>query len=71
MANLSVTKFMEVSHKGMKRKGGIAWLPEFLVGASETPEQVFWSKVNLRDLVIYDIGAFQGLLTLSKPLRTI
>jgi FkbM family methyltransferase len=50
--------------KGMKRKGGLAWLPEFLSGSTRTPEQSFWMDVNLKDLVIYDIGAFQGLLTL-------
>jgi FkbM family methyltransferase len=48
----------------MKRKGGLAWLPEFLSGSTRTPEQSFWMDVNLKDLVIYDIGAFQGLLTL-------
>ena len=50
--------------KGMKRKGGLAWLPEFLSGSTRTPEQSFWMDVNLKNLVIYDIGAFQGLLTL-------
>jgi len=50
--------------KGMRRKGGLAWLPESLTGAAKTPEQSFWMNQNLKDLVIYDIGAFQGLLTL-------
>lgn len=50
--------------KGMKRKGGLGWIPELLSGSSETPEQSFWRMVNLDGLVVYDIGAFQGLLTL-------
>jgi FkbM family methyltransferase len=50
--------------KGMKRRGGVAWLPEFSTGSTRTPEQSFWMNENLKDLVIYDIGAFQGLLTL-------
>lgn len=50
--------------RGMKRKGGLAWLPEFLTGSTRTPEQEFWVNLNLKDLVIYDIGAFHGLLTL-------
>jgi FkbM family methyltransferase len=50
--------------KGMKRKGGLAWVPEFVAGSTKTAEQLFWMKLNLKDLVIYDVGAFHGLLTL-------
>lgn len=50
--------------KGMRRKGGLAWLPEFITGSAETPEETFWRNQDLRDLVIYDVGAFHGLLTL-------
>jgi FkbM family methyltransferase len=58
---------------GMKRKGGLGWLPEFLTGSAKTPEQAFWSNVNLRDMVVYDVGAFQGLLTLyfARRARTV
>jgi FkbM family methyltransferase len=49
--------------KGMKRKGGLGWLPEFMEPAI-TPEYTFWQNQNLKDLVVYDIGAFHGLLTL-------
>ncbi len=49
--------------QGMRRKGGLGWLPEFL-GTSETPEETFWKNAKLKDLVIYDIGAYHGLLTL-------
>jgi FkbM family methyltransferase len=51
--------------KGMKRKGGLAWVPGFVAGsATDTAEQSFWMQLNLKDLVIYDVGAFHGLLTL-------
>jgi FkbM family methyltransferase len=51
-------------NKGMRRKGGLAWLPEFLAPADPTPEYLFWANLSLRDLVIYDVGAFHGLLAL-------
>ena len=50
--------------KGMKRKGGLAWLPEFAIGQIETPELSFWRRQDLSGQVIYDIGAFEGLITL-------
>jgi FkbM family methyltransferase len=50
--------------QGMKRKGGLGWLPAFLSDSAETPEQRFWRELDLRGLVVYDVGAFQGLLTL-------
>ena len=50
--------------KGMKRRGGLAWLPEFVTRSAVTPEQTFWKKLDLKGKVVYDVGAFQGLLTL-------
>src|SRR4051795_7874019 len=50
--------------KGMRRKGGLAWVPEFMASSTKTAEHVFWMNLNLKNLVIYDVGAFQGLLTL-------
>ena len=50
--------------KGMKRKGGLAWVPEFIAGSTETAEQRFWMNLDLTGKTVYDIGAFQGLLTL-------
>jgi len=50
--------------KGMKRKGGLSWVPEFIAGSAKTPEQTFWMNLDLKGLTIYDIGAFHGLLTL-------
>jgi FkbM family methyltransferase len=49
---------------GMKRRGGLAWLPAVLLGTARTAEVDFWRKQDLDGLVIYDVGAFQGLLTL-------
>ena len=46
---------------GMKRKGGLGWLP---VRPEPTAEQRFWAQLDLRGFTIYDVGAFQGLSTL-------
>jgi len=76
VAWLSQTLFDNVTYtvrhgliKGMQRKGGLAWLPEFLTGSIRTPEYSFWLNHALEGLVIYDIGAFQGLLTLFLARR--
>ncbi len=60
-------------NKGMKRRGGLAWLPEFLASGTNTPEQVFWMKFNFQGMVVYDVGAFQGFLTLffARQARTV
>ncbi len=50
--------------KGMKRKGGLAWLPESIGGSTSTPEQTFWMNQDFKGLTVYDVGAFHGLLTL-------
>jgi FkbM family methyltransferase len=49
--------------KGMKRRGGLGWVPAWIVG-QESKESHFWRSVNLAGKVVYDIGAFHGLLTL-------
>lgn len=49
--------------KGMRRRGGLAWIPSFSTEAMNAEDQ-FWSALDLRDRTVYDIGAFQGLLTL-------
>jgi FkbM family methyltransferase len=46
---------------GMRRKGGLGFLP---FGPAETPEFGFLRKLPIEGKVIYDIGAFEGLLTL-------
>jgi len=50
--------------KGMKRKGGLAWIPEVGGHASKTPEHQFLADLNLSGKVVFDVGAFQGLVTL-------
>jgi FkbM family methyltransferase len=50
--------------KGMKRKGGLAWLPAMFTPGIMTAEQKFWFDLNLSEMIVYDVGAFQGLLTL-------
>jgi FkbM family methyltransferase len=50
--------------KGMKRKGGLGWLPARFSPGIMTAELQFWNGLNLSGLTVYDIGAFQGLLTL-------
>jgi FkbM family methyltransferase len=49
---------------GMRRRGGLGFLPEALVGRNDTAETAFWRRLDLRDQVVFDIGAFEGLLTL-------
>ena len=49
-------------NKGLKRKGGLGFLPEFLAGSSETEETRFWSTLDLRGKVVFDVGAFEGIL---------
>lgn len=46
---------------GMRRRGGLGFLP-FKV--SETAEERFLSKLQLSGKTVYDIGGFEGILTL-------
>jgi len=60
--------------KGMKRKGGLGWLPAAFAPGTMTAEHKFWSELNLAGMTVYDVGAFQGLLTLlfaSRATRVI
>ena len=50
--------------KGMKRKGGLGWVPAVLSAGGMTAEQQFWSDLNLGGMSVYDVGAFHGLLTM-------
>jgi FkbM family methyltransferase len=47
----------------MKRKGGMGWMPA-MFASGVTPEETFWQNLELKGLVVYDVGAFHGLLTL-------
>jgi len=46
---------------GMRRKGGLGFLP---VKSGETAETEFLRNLSLRGKVVYDVGAFEGLITL-------
>lgn len=50
--------------KGMKRKGGLGWMPAFLSPGVMTLENEFWADLDLKGKTVYDVGAFHGLLTL-------
>ena len=50
--------------KGMRRKGGLGWVPGIFSPGIMTAEQQFWSGLNLGGMTVYDVGAFHGLLTL-------
>jgi FkbM family methyltransferase len=51
--------------RGLKRKGGLGFLPPLLADRGhETAEHRFLRSLDLSGQVVYEIGAFQGLLTL-------
>ena len=51
--------------RGMRRRGGLGFLPGFLTrGVDRTAEAAFLSSLDLRDAVVYDVGGFEGVLTL-------
>jgi FkbM family methyltransferase len=52
--------------RGMRRKGGLGWIP---AGIAQTKEEIFWRGLPLHGLVIYDVGAFHGILTLFFAAR--
>jgi FkbM family methyltransferase len=49
---------------GLKRRGGLGWVPAFLSKSIETAEIEFWRKLPIEGLVVYDVGSFEGLLAL-------
>lgn len=51
--------------KGLRRKGGLGWVPSWVGGAtSETAETAFLGRLDLRDKVVFDVGGFQGVLAM-------
>jgi FkbM family methyltransferase len=50
--------------KGMKRKGGLAWIPALGDSTKKTPEHLFFSALNVSGKIVFDVGAFEGLVTL-------
>lgn len=49
---------------GLKRRGGLGWLPGFVTETNPNAEEMFWRNIDLKGRTAYDIGAFHGLLTL-------
>lgn len=47
--------------RGLKRKGGLAFLP---TSAEGTPEEKFLHGLDLKGKTVFDIGGFVGLMTL-------
>ena len=51
--------------RGMKRQGGLGFLPAILAGGDhETAEHRFLKSLDLQNKSVYEVGAFQGILTL-------
>ena len=51
--------------QGMKRKGGLGFLPAAILPKSHTSaEEEFLRGLDIAGKVVYDIGAFQGMMTL-------
>jgi len=50
--------------QGMKRRGGLGWIPPMFSRGIVTAEQQFWSDLDLSGMTVYDVGAFHGMLTL-------
>ena len=51
--------------KGLKRQGGMGWLPSFLPRMHEwDAEEDFLAELDWNGLTVYDVGGDQGLFTL-------
>jgi len=51
--------------RGMKRKGGLGFLPAvFSRSSRNVVEEAFLQSLDLRGKTVYDVGAFQGIMTL-------
>ena len=48
--------------KGLKRKGGFAFIPEQI--APKSREEIFLLNLDLKGKTVYDIGGYQGVLTI-------
>jgi len=59
--------------KGMRRRGGLGWIPAWLVREQESAEHRVFRSLDLRGKTVYDVGAFIGLFALhaSRQARTV
>jgi FkbM family methyltransferase len=56
--------------KGLKRKGGLGFIPSWLAaGVDSTPEVRLFTSLNLSGRTVFDIGGMQGLCTLFFATR--
>jgi FkbM family methyltransferase len=53
----------------MRRKGGLGWIPAVFTRGAQTREEMFWRDLPLAGLVVYDVGAFHGILTMFFAVR--
>ena len=51
-------------NRGMRRRGGLGWVPAIFTLGEQTKEEMFWRGVELNGMVVYDVGAFHGMLTM-------
>ncbi|HJQ22780.1 MAG TPA: FkbM family methyltransferase [Blastocatellia bacterium] len=51
--------------RGLKRQGGMGWLPAFVPRGHEwEAEEAFLEQINWSGLTVYDVGGDQGIFTL-------
>jgi FkbM family methyltransferase len=50
--------------KGMTRKGGLGWVPLLFTHHLASREEEFLRNLDLRDKIVYDVGAFHGLVAM-------
>lgn len=56
--------------RGLKRQGGLGWLPEFVPRGSEwEAEEAFLEQIGWSGMNVYDVGGDQGILTLFMAKR--
>jgi len=51
-------------NRGVRRRGGLGWVPAIFMRGAQTREEMFWRELALDGRVVYDVGAFHGLLTM-------
>lgn len=55
--------------KGLRRRGGLAFVPSWLWRDAPKPEEHFLAALQLRGQTVYDVGGFHGLMTLFFATR--
>jgi FkbM family methyltransferase len=56
--------------RGMKRQGGLGWLPAFVPRGHEwVQEEAFLDQIDWSGLTVYDVGGDQGIFTLYLAQR--